>query len=372
VDADTPDRCSPNGPVRFGILGTGPAARSFATALQNVEGATLEAVASRTPQTADTYWAQLPQTRIVAGERALLEDERIDVVYIATPHHLHASQAIASLEAGKAVLCEKPFTLDATEAQEVVGLARRQRLFCMEAMWMRFIPALRHAVALVREGAIGQPRMLHADFGVPMAETSSNRLFDRGSGGGALLDRGVYAISLAIMLFGRVTGLAACASTTGSQVDEHVGFTLRFEQGELAVLSSSLTSLTGNGALITGTRGSVSIEAPFVCPERLRVRRYQPAGITGNSPGRRTTVLEHARRHRAGQLALAAISPLIARARVRRIHLPIAGNGYGYEAAEVVRCVRAGELESPWMTLDDTIVTMETLDAVRRAAGLDG
>jgi predicted dehydrogenase len=343
-------------------------ARGFATDLPAVEGAELAAVASRAPQSIDNYWRRFPGARLDCKFDDVLADTSIDVVYIATPNHVHVDHAIRSLEAGKAVLCEKPFTLNAVEARSVSEVARSRQIFCMEAMWMRFVPAFRRAVQLVLDGAIGEPRLLYADFGVPAPVDPRSRLFDPAQGGGALLDRGVYCVSLATKLFGRPVDVVASAAPTSSGVDEHVATTLRFTGGELAILSASLSSQSGNAALVTGTRGSIAIEAPFVRADRLTLRRYVPPPASGTSRSRRAELMAVARRSAVGRAAIRLVRPAVTARSTQRFRLPISGSGYGYEAAEVVRCLDQGELESPGMTLDESILVMETLDAVRAAA----
>ena len=350
--------------IRFGILGAGRVARDFAAGLKVVDGAELAGVASRSRATAVAFVAAFPGVRVHAEYAELVADSSIDVIYVATPHHLHAAHATMCLAAGKPVLCEKPFTVDAAEARAVVELARQRRLFCMEAMWMRCFPLIRRAGEIVAAGEIGEPRMLHADFGFPTAAGPESRFFDPLQGGGAVLDRGVYSVSLATMLFGRPQTIVAAAGTTESGVDEHAGIVLGFDGGRLAVLSASLTSLTTNTATITGTHGSVTIEPPFYCPERLTIARYHAAGPR-STPSRRDEVVALAKRSRAGRRALRLAKPFLGGRRTR-INVPIDGNGYGYEAAEVVRCLRAGEVESPLMPLDESVMIMEVLDTARR------
>jgi predicted dehydrogenase len=350
-------------PVRFGILGAGRVARDFARGLADTPGATLAAVASRSRDKAEQLAHTSPGAVVHPSPTSLVEDPSIDVVYVATPHHLHEEHCLLSLGAGRAVLCEKPFTVDAAGARRVVAAARDRHLFCMEAMWMRFLPAIDRARELIATGAIGRPRLLHADFGVPIAGDPRSRFFDPLQGGGALLDRGVYTVSLAMLLFGRPAHVAASAGRAETGVDEHTGIVLRFGSGELAVLSSSLTSLTGNAAVVTGTHGSLTIEAPFMCSRSLTIRRYRPFELD-SPPSRRDEVVARVRRSAGGRAAQRIAAPLF-KQRPERVAVPFSGNGYGYEAAEVVRCLRAGELESPKMHLDDTVAIMEVLDTIR-------
>jgi predicted dehydrogenase len=359
----------PDRPVGFGIVGAGRVAGSFAADLQEVAGARLSAVTSRTAASAQRLAAVTTGSRVHASLDALLADPDVDVVYVATPHHLHAAQSIAALAAGKAVLCEKPFALDARQTTAVVDVARRTERFCMEAMWMRFVPAVRRAVELVHAGAIGEPAMIHADFGVPTHPTGGSRFFDPEQGGGALLDRGVYAVSLATMLFGQPVDVAASAVTTDHRVDAHLGAVLRFDADRLAVMSCSLGALTSNTATISGSEGMITLHAPFFCAERLSLRHFRAVPGGGDAVrSRRDALLAAARSSRPGQVARRLAAPVVRRLRRRDERFPLVGHGYGYQAIEVVECLRAGRVESPRMPLADTVLVMDVLDRIRTEA----
>jgi len=350
--------------LRMGLLGAGHVARSIAEAARSVDGIEVVAAASRTAATAASFGQDFSGVSTHDRYEAVIDDPTIDVVYIATPHPLHAEQAIASMRAGKDVLCEKPFAVDADEARAIVEVARAERRFCMEAMWMRCFPVIRRVRELVDDGAIGEPRLLLADFGVPTGGGPTSRFFDPALGGGALLDRGVYAVSLATLLFGRPDAVIAETAMTPSGVDEHDGIVLRFPGGALAVLAASLTALTKNEAVVTGTHGRLTIGAPFFCPDRFDLR--QAAAVEPGDPSRRDRLVAAARRNGVGRVALRLAKPLVGD-RAKRTLLRVDGNGYGYELEEVVRCLRAGELESPLVPLDDSIAVMEILDTIRAA-----
>ncbi len=188
--------------IAWGILGTGRIAGNFAADLALLPDAELVAVGSRSEATAQSFAGRFGAPHAHGSYEALAADPAVEVIYIATPHPLHAENMKLCLRAGKAVLCEKPFTLNAREAEEVIALAREQKLFLMEAMWTRFLPAVVRARELIEQGAIGEVRLLLADFGFRAAFDPHHRLFDPQLGGGALLDLGVYCVSLASMLFG--------------------------------------------------------------------------------------------------------------------------------------------------------------------------
>jgi predicted dehydrogenase len=357
-------------PIRWGILGAGHIARSFAQGLQALPDATLAGVASRTEATARDFARQVSVQRVYTSYEELVNDPSINVIYVATPHHRHMEDCLLCIEHGKAVLCEKPFTINANDARRVVTAARKRRVFCMEAMWMRFLPAVRRARDLVASGSIGEPRMLTADFGVATAFDAKNRFYDPAKGGGALLDRGVYPISLAVMLFGMPEQIVSQAGISPTGVDEHSALLMRFSGGRLAVLSSSLSTYTTNEAAVMGTRGKLRIHAPFYCSEQLTLSRYTPGTVTSASaPGLKQRVMGRLRQNALMRRTYQSLKPLLSRGEHRE-RLRVEGNGYNYEAAEVMRCLRAGELESKLMPLDETIAIMAIMDEVRSAWGL--
>ncbi len=318
--------------IRWGILGTGTIARKFAEGLRHVEGAELIAIGSRSSQAADAFAAALGVPRRYSSYGDLVADPDIDVVYIATPHTLHQANSRHCLQAGKAVLCEKPFTVNAREAAAVINLARERKLFLMEAMWTRFLPLFAKLRELLAQGALGELRLLQVDFGFRAGFNPAARLFNPQLAGGALLDVGVYNVSLASLLWGRPACIHADAYLGETGVDEQSAVILSHAKGQLATLLSAIRTTTPQEALLIGTDGCLKIHAPW---------------------WKATTM----------KLALAGREPQL-------IEVPFAGNGYNYEADEVGRCLRAGRLESELMPLDETLAIMETLDEIRRQWGL--
>lgn len=316
--------------VRWGILGTGNIARQFAKGLAELPDAQLVGVGSRNLETAQTFAGNFGAARAHGSYEALARDPSVEVVYIATPHTLHAENSLLCLEAGKAVLCEKPFALSAAEAQRVIRAAGAKKLFLMEAMWTRFFPLFSTLRDLVHGGRIGEPKLLQADFGFSSPVTES-RLFDPSLGGGALLDVGVYPLSLASYLLGTPTAVSSYAHLGATGVDEQNAIVLKHRGGALALLSSAIRAPTPQEAVIMGTGGSIRVCAPWWQPEKLVV-----------------TDLE-------GEETLES---------------PLPHNGYAYEAAEVMRCLGEGKLESPLMPLDETLSIMKTLDTCRAQWGL--
>jgi predicted dehydrogenase len=319
--------------IRWGILGTGNIATRFAEGLMALPDAELVAVGSRSQSSVDSFGYEFDVPHRHASYAALADDPDVDVVYVATPHPFHREHSILCLEGGKPVLCEKPFAINASEAEDVITLAREKGLFLMEAMWTRFLPLLVEVRELLAEGAIGEVRALFADFGFRTAFDPQSRLFDPHLGGGALLDVGVYPVSLASMVFGaapsRINGMAHLGQTG---VDEQSAVILGYDQGQLAILAAAVRTEMPQEAVLIGTEGQIRIHTPWWRPTTLTLSR---AGQEDES-----------------------------------LHLPYEGNGYNYEAAAVMDCLRAGRTESDVMGLDETLAIIQTLDRIRAQWGL--
>ncbi|MEK7674480.1 MAG: Gfo/Idh/MocA family oxidoreductase [Verrucomicrobiota bacterium] len=319
-------------PIRWGILGTGMIARQFAAGLKALPDAQLAAIGSRSRESAVSFAGQFSVPRAHATYEGLVNDPEINVVYVATPHSCHKENTLLALAAGKAVLCEKPFAINATEAEEAICFARHQQLFLMEAMWTRFFPLMEKLRELLRSGAIGEARLLTADFGFRSEVQEEERLFAPACGGGALLDVGVYPVSLASMVFGAPQRIAGLASMGRTGVDEESAVLLAHAGGQLAVLTSAIRVETPQEAVIMGTNGRVRIHRPWWRPTALTLTR---------DSGEEET-----------------------------LQFPPAANGYQYEAAAVMQCLREGKLESEIMPLAETLSIMKTLDAIRAQWGL--
>jgi len=322
--------------IRWGILSTGAIARQFAQGLATAPGAELVAVGSRTQADADRFGDAFRVPHRHPNYQALADDPEIDVVYIGTPHNLHCENTLMCLEAGKPVLCEKPFAINAAQAERMIAAARAKRLFLMEALWTRYLPAILELKRLLAAGTIGPVRMVQADFGFRPEYNPLGRLFNPGLGGGALLDIGIYPVSLAYLLLGPPARMTSLAELGRTGVDERSGVLFGYPGGELAALSFSLTTDMPSEVLVLGTQGWIRVHGPIYRPEKLTVSLKAAAG-----------------------------------ARTERVlPFPVTGNGYNYEADEVMRCLREGALESPGMTLDESLAIMRTLDAIRAPWGL--
>lgn len=321
-----------NDTIRWGILGTGKIARQFAAGLKHRSDARLTAVGSRSADSAKAFGEQFAVAHRHASYEALASDPEVDAIYVATPHACHLENTLLALTAGKAVLCEKPFTINAREAEQAVAFARTKKLFLMEAMWTRCFPLMEKLRESLTAKTIGEVRMLTADFGFRAEYHEEERLFNPTVGGGALLDVGVYPVSLASMIFGAPTRIVSDAQLGSTGVDEAAAIILSHAQGELAVLSTAIRLETAQEAIILGTAGRIRIHSPW----------WRPAAMTLSREGCSDELME----------------------------FPFAGNGYQFEAAEVMNCLRTGKLESRLMPLDETLSIMRTLDAIRAQWGL--
>ncbi|WP_172632985.1 Gfo/Idh/MocA family protein [Streptomyces sp. 6-11-2] len=321
--------------VRWGILATGQMAAAFTADLVDLPDAEVVAVASRAEEPARAFAERFGIPRAYGDWEALAHDPDVDVVYIASPHAAHRAAAGLCLEAGRNVLCEKPFTLNLRQARELVALAREHDRFLMEAMWMYCNPLVRRLKALVEDGAIGEVRTVQADFGLAGPFPPSHRLRDPHLGGGALLDLGVYPVSFAQLLLGEPSDVTARAVLSAEGVDLQTGALLSWDGGALAQLHCSITGSTATCASVTGSKGRIDVPSGFFHPERFVLRRHgrEPEEFTADPADGPRTSLRH-------------------------------------EALEVMRALRAGETESPLVPLEGTLAVMRTLDAVRERIGV--
>jgi predicted dehydrogenase len=361
--------------IRWGIWGTGSIAHLVASDFRLVDGAVLHAVASRTPERAQRFAAGHQVPRCYGTLEALLNDAEVDVVYIATPNYRHVDDCLASIRAGKAVLCEKPFALNLSQAHQIAEAARHHKVFCMEAMWTRFIPAVQEAKRCIDGGAIGSIRMLQGNFAYPVPAGSEARFFDVDLGGGALLDRGVYLISLAQQLLGVPQSIrgTACLGATG--VDEQSAYQLVYAQGSLADLAASLRVRGSNELIIFGERGIVRLCEPFYRAHRLVLQSsaYPRAAAPEGAPrsGGVRKIIGTVRDAPTTKSLWRRLSPLrdLLHRRVRTFPFP--GNGYQFELLHVGHCLREQRTESPIMPLADSLEVMRTMDALRSQMGVE-
>ena len=314
--------------IRWGVIGTGLISSTFAADLEQTDSGTVAAVGSRRQATAEEFGERFGVPDRHDSYEALVADPEVDVVYVGTPHPMHHEDALLALRAGKHVLVEKAFTMNAAEAEELVAEARERGLFLMEAMWTRFLPHVIELRRLLAEGALGELVTVTADHGQWFAEDREHRLFAPELGGGALLDLGVYPVSFASMVLGTPERIVAIGAPAFTGVDGQTSMLFGYASGAQALLTCTLRTKTPTRAAIVGTEARIEIEGDF----------YAPAAFTliprGGEP--------------------------------QRFEPPHEGRGMLYEADEVARCIGEGLLESPVIPLDETVAIMRTMDAVQQ------
>lgn len=319
--------------IRWGILGCGYIAHRFAEDLSHSRYGVAAAAGSRTLDKARAFAGQYRIARAHGDYEALVNDPEVDVVYVATPHPFHMENTLAAIRAGKAVLCEKPLAMNARQARRMRQAAAKKGVFLMEGMWTRCFPAIRQVAAWLKEGRIGEVLSLHAEFGVRFGAGPEHRLMNPLLGGGALLDLGVYPISLASLVFGgppeRITGACHKASTG---VDDQGELVFQYANGAAATLAFSSRVTLEQRASLRGTQGIITLEPDF----------FRPTAVVLKTEGKKA----------------------------RRKEFAHPGSGFQYEADHVARCLRAGQLESEIMPPAESVEIMQTMDAVRRQWGL--
>lgn len=321
------------GTINWGIIGCGGIAQKFARCMKDVATAELAAVASATPGKAEKFASQFGVESAYSDYNQLVGRDDIQAVYVATTHNFHYDNVKLALEHGKAVLCEKPITVAAWEAEELIALARERKLFMMEGMWTRFLPAIGQVREWLDAGEIGELRQIRADFGFNAPFNPEGRMFNKALAGGALLDAGIYPVSFASMIAGSPVAVEAIADIGSTDVDEQTFFLFRYENGAIASLSASVRAPVDVLATIIGSEGKITIPR-FLAATSVELHRFD----------RKETI---------------------------RRDFPFPdGQGFEYEIQEVVDCLNQGKLESDVMPLDETLSIMQTMDAIRKKIGL--
>jgi predicted dehydrogenase len=317
-------------PIRWGILATGAQAHYFTEDLIGLDGHIVAGVGSRTAAAAQAFASRYKIARAHASYEALAANDDIDIVYIATPHSGHFPAARLCLQAGRAILVEKPFTATAKQAEEIAALAAERRLFAMEAMWTRFNPVIRQIIDLVtQEGILGQITSIQADFAIAPPNDPAHRLWNPDLAGGALLDLGIYPIALGSMLLGTPELIRAVTTAAPTGVDANTAIITRYPGGAVGLYQCGLWAESPKTATITGERGYIVIDSLFFRPNSFTIH------LKDRQPKHHSIALE--------------------------------GHGYTYQAAEVAQCLRAGVTESLLMPLSETLAIMRTLESVRES-----
>ena len=316
-------------PLRWGIAATGGIAASMCDALATLPDARIAAVGSRTQEAADNFAARFEIPNAHGTYEALFADPDVDIVYIASPHSHHHAMTIAALDAGKHVLCEKAFALNAGQAREMVDAARRNDRFLMEAMWTWFIPAVVEVRQRVLDGEIGELKVVEANFGIQVFDPDGrHRRADLA--GGAMLDVGIYPVTFARFLAGDPVEAKVIGTLGETGVDATVGGVVSYSSGAIGVFHTSLDMASSLRASVYGTLGRIDVDAPFWFPSGFTVR------INGEEP----------------------------------VHVERPNHGLAHEAQHAMERIRDGHRESDVIPLATTVSTMELLDDIRAQLGV--
>lgn len=317
--------------IRWGICGAGYVSNMFVSDLKLLKDAEITAVWSHLSEDAETFGNKYDIPERYMDYTKFIEDKNIDVIYIGVPHNFHAEKSIIALNAGKAVVCEKPFTVNAKQADKVIMAAKENKRFLMEAVWIHFFPGMDKIKQLIGDGIIGEITQLQADFGFRAPYDPEKRLFAPAMGGGALLDVGVYQLSLAYKLLGKPVDIKAVASLCPSGVDGQNAVIYTTNRNQIAILSSAIVTDTPQEALISGTKGSIRIHSPWWKPTKFTLKIDNKEEI---------------------------------------MEVPVDGIGYHFEAAAVMNHLRKGDIESNVIGLDYTLEIMKIMDGIREQIGV--
>ena len=315
----------------WGILGPGGIARAFATDLKTLAGHSVAAVGSRTLSNAEEFVSTFGGKAYGSYEE-LVADESVDAIYVATPHPAHKENVIAALNAGKPVLCEKPFAVNAQEAQEMVAAAVANNVALMEAMWSRFLPHYAQVREIVASGILGKILTVHADHGQRLADQNIPRLVDPLLAGGALLDLGIYPVSFAHMILSNPTKITASGVLTDRGVDGQTSMIFDYASGAQAVLNTTMLEQTPCRAVVAGVNGWLEIDRVFYSPTSMRVTLFDGT--------------------------------------VKQYPNTYVGHGIREQAEEFKQLVLSGKQQNELLNWKDTVDIMKTLDTVRSQIGL--
>jgi len=321
--------------IRWGILGAGRIARKFASDLRLVENSELIAIGSRSKESADEFAKEFSVQYRHGSYEELAQNPDVDVIYIATPHNLHYENTLLCLNHNKAVLCEKPFAMNSRQTKEMIRVAREKKVFLMEALWTKFHPHFIKMQEMVKQGMLGEIRSVLVNFGFMPIPPVPTRLFDPALGGGTLMDIGIYNVFIAMSILGKPDEIDAVITPASTGVDEQCAILFRYKNGAMAQLFSTFSSNLATEADICGNEGRI----------RLTSRFYEPSSTIEFYPDKTDS---------------------------KQI-IPVekeAGVGYQYEARHVNDCLRKELTESDVVSFADTILLMETLDKIRKIAGI--
>lgn len=317
-------------------MGLGNIAHKFASDLRLVPEAQLVAVGSRDMDKARAFASEYGAANMHDSYEALAADPMVDAIYVATPHSHHYDNVILCINNGKAVLCEKAFAVNKKQAEEMIALARKKKVFLMEALWTRFLPHYQKLISEVNNGKVGELKSVLINFGFRPKAPVPARLFDPALAGGTVLDIGIYNIFIAMGVLGYPDEIDAWMTPSSTGIDEQCAVTFRYKNGAIAQLFSSFSSNLPTEAEISGTKGRIRMTHRFYTPEADL--EFYP-----ERPDSRQLI---------------------------SFEKDLRGHGYQLEAKHVCECLVQGLTESPIVSFDDTIGRMAVLDEVRRKAGI--
>ena len=320
-------------PFRWGILSTGGIAQQFTRDVQRLADHKVVAVGSRTQAKADEFGDMFHVPNRHATYESLVNDPSVDGIYVATHHPMHKRDTILALNAGKPVLCEKPFAMSASETAEMISVARSKNLLLMEAMWARFLPHMVQVREVIKSGVLGEIISVRADHGQWFPANPEFRLYKPELGGGALFDLGIYPVSFSSMVLGTPSRITARSTKAFTGVDGQTSILMEFASGAQALLNTTNLAATPNRALIVGTEARIEIDRTFYAPSTFRVINNKDQIIGGSDK-------------------------------------KYVGHGLREQAIEFARCVRAGLKESPILPLDEIQSIMETMTEIAKQIGL--
>jgi dihydrodiol dehydrogenase / D-xylose 1-dehydrogenase (NADP) len=317
--------------TNWGILGAGRIAEKFVSDFSAVSNGKIVAVGSRSVENAKEFALKYSIGTWHGSYRELVQNPEVDIIYIATPHNFHLEQAVLCLEHGKHVLCEKPVTVNAKQLEQLIQLAKKRNLFFMEAMWTPFLPPIQKAMQWIEEGKIGTVKMVHVDFGYAAKMDPKGRLFNPDLAGGALLDIGIYPLTMAQMVAKcDIEFLQVQSAFSKTGIDETNALQIKYENGLIAQLSSTFTTRLKNEAIIYGTLGTITI------PEFWMSKK----AILTNDKGEELFIDDSTTM------------------------------GYNYEAQHVGEMLQLGKKESSIMPLARSLQMMQLMDRIRKGMGL--
>jgi len=343
--------------LKWGVLGTGEVAFDVAYAINFVPNNVVKGIASRSEKNATWFAENFKDAKAYSDYDSLIQDSDIDIIYIATPNSTHADMMRKCIAVGKHILVEKPFCLDGNEGREIKQLANKAKVFCMEALWTRFIPATQQALKDIKEGKIGELRHIRGSFGHVF---SKDRCFDKKLGGGVLFDLGMYLISLTYPLLGKPDLYQFMPYYGKTGVDEQAAFTFRYKSGIIASFHCSFLNDLDNTIEFYGEKGILKLGPPFYRTSRVSFN-VQQANENANAKSVRKNPYGYPGPMQKAPYFKERLKPMLP-SKTKQSSIPFKGNGYHYEIVEVYDCIQKGLFESKVLPLDHSIDVIEIMN----------